>query len=116
MSFEALVSGLPALAELNKGKGRNRDQFPVLNTEEADPAKFWDSLNWDQKMEVGSVGIHFNMMTANYRWDCGYQDKRRKHTPFKDLSRSQKKIIATALKEKDNPYSMFDLLGMLKLR
>lgn len=107
--LESLVAILPALHELNKDKGRNRDQFPVINTQEVDPDMFWNNLNWKQKVEVGGIGVHFNMMSANYKWDCG-------QTKFKDLKKIQKKIIATALKEKDNPYSMFDLLGMLKLR
>ena len=71
------------LAELDKGKGLNRNQYPVLDTEYIDPETWWDILTEDQKIDVGGIAIHFKKMSANYRWDC-YDTK------FCDLKKSQK--------------------------
>jgi hypothetical protein len=96
------------LAELDKGKGLNRDQFPVLDTEYTDPETWWDILTDDQKMDVGSVAIHFNKMTGNYRWGCYY-------TKYSNLKKSQKQIVKFVLAQKDKDYSMFPLQSLLKI-
>jgi hypothetical protein len=96
------------LAELDYGKGLNRDQFPVLNTEYTDPETWWNTLIFDHKLDVGCVAMHFNKITANYRWD-NYTTK------YCDLRKSQKKIIAFVLAQKDKNYSMFPLLSFIKI-
>jgi hypothetical protein len=96
------------LAELDKGKGLNRNQYPVLDTEYIDPETWWDILTEDQKIDVGGIAIHFKKMSANYRWDC-YDTK------FCDLKKSQKQIITFILAQKDKYYSMFPLQTLLKI-
>lgn len=56
-------------------------------------SKWWNSLNWDKKVEVGGMAVHYHKMSPMYKWDCGYTDRRRKHTPFDQLSKSQQKIV-----------------------
>lgn len=96
------------LAELDKGKGLNRDQFPVLDTEHIDSETWWDILTENQKMDVGSIAMHFNKMSANYRWNCY-------NTKYCDLKKSQQKIIKFVLTQKDKDYSMFPLQSLLKI-
>ena len=95
------------LAELDKGKGLNRNQFPVLDNEYTDPETWWDMLTEYQKIDVGSVAMHFNKISPEYRWNCY-------NTKYVDLRKSQKKIIAFVLAQKDKDYSMFPLQSMVK--
>ena len=95
----------------------NRDHYPVFNTDETCPEKFWDSLNkgkfflfgrrkqYYKKIEVGSLAVDQGFMTANYGFNCS-SDK------YKDLSKRQQKIIKLALSCKNEIYTPFSLRGM----
>jgi len=105
------------IAELNKeiceGKTiRIKDKFPSLRTRKRIIQNWWNNLSPDDKLEVGSAAIHFNMMTANFPWKCGYQE----HIPsdFDDLSRNQKRIVKLVFSNRDEVYHPFDLRYILK--
>jgi hypothetical protein len=104
------LKGIAVLAiglhKLDEGKGLNRDQYPVLDNECTNPETWWDILSFNQKMDVGSVAIHFNKMSGNYRWNT--------ESKFCDIKKSQQKIIKFVLAQKDTNYSMFPLQSMLK--
>jgi len=106
-NLKAIAILATVLHELDEGKGLNRDQFPVLNNEHTNPETWWDILTFNQKVEVGNVAVHYRKMSPNYRYDC-YETK------YKDLKKSQQKIIKFVLAEKDKNYSMFPLQSMLK--
>jgi hypothetical protein len=97
------------LHRLDDGKGLNRDHYLILNTEYIDPETWWNTLTETQKINVGGIAIHFNKMSANYRWDCY-------NTKYCDLKKSQKKIITFVLAQKDKDYSMFPLQSLLKIK
>jgi hypothetical protein len=105
---EGIAIAAPFLHELNKGKGKNRDEMPILNTE-LPVDQWWDSLDYQGKVSVGMVALHFYMMTPNSKFICN-------ETKFKDLPKRQQKRIENCLKEKDYPYSMYDIKGLFKLR
>jgi hypothetical protein len=102
--FEA--AALWGTVDLNMGNGTNRDVYPVLDMELTDPEAWWDILTFSQKMDVGSIAIHYNRMTGNYRWNT--------NSKYQDLKKSQKAIIAYILSKKDFPWSMLPLEGLLK--
>jgi hypothetical protein len=111
------LSIVPALAKLSEGQGRNRDKYPVFNTEENDPQKFWDSLNkgkyytlcgkraYRNKADVGSLALHQGFMGPNTCWDAW-------STKYKDLSKKQQKIIIVTLKCKDEPYTIIGIRSL----
>jgi hypothetical protein len=92
--------------KFNMGKGKNRDAYSVLDVELTDSEAWWDTLNFNQKMDIGSIAIHFSKMTGNYKWNT--------ESKYKDLKKSQKTIIAFVLKQKDEQFSMFPLQGLLR--
>jgi len=113
-----LISVLPALNKLNEGQPKlNRDKYPAFNTDETDPEKFWNSLNhgkyftvcgkrcYHLKHDIGSLALDQGYMTPNTRWDGS-------STKYKDLNKKQQRIIAAALKCKDEAYSMFAIRGL----
>ena len=104
-SLNAIAVFAPYLHELNKGKGKNRKEFPFLNTDLENVNIWWDSLNEQQKHDVGGIAIHFNKMTANYRWN--------NFSNYDSLKKSQKKIIEFVFNRKDEDYTIFYLPGML---
>jgi hypothetical protein len=106
-NLKGIVVLATVLHKLDEGKGLNRDQFPVLDMNLTEAETWWDILTEYQKIEVGGIAIHFNKMSANYRWDC-YSTK------YRDLKKSQQKIITFVLAQKNKNYSMFPLESMLK--
>lgn len=121
LNYMELVTGIALaavkIAEMSKGMGLNRDQYPALNTEETDPEKFWNSLNhgkswiscgknyYDNKHQVGAVALNNGLMTANFKWD-------RWDTKFNDLSKRQQKIIKLVLYYKDEKYLVIGIRAM----
>jgi hypothetical protein len=107
------LKGIAVLAtvlhRLDNGKGLNRENYSTLDTEFTDPETWWNTLTETQKINVGGIAIHFNKMSANYRWDCY-------NTKYCDLKKSQKQIIKFVLTQKDKDYSMFPLQSMLKFK
>lgn len=99
----------PALHELNKGKGTNADEFKALQTEKATIEEWWNSLSWEQKVEVGSAGLHFGKMSPRYPWKCQLTDM------YSDLTKSQKKIVQFVWDKRNEKYSVFYLPALLKL-
>lgn len=111
-----LIKASTILAPLTKGT-TNKDIFPALKTYITDPEKFWDSLNngtsymcagrkcFNNKVDVGNLALHHKYMTANAKFDCS-------NTLFKDLKPSQKRVIASTLKTKDEPYTIVSIRGM----
>lgn len=116
----ALVHIIPVLHELNKGKGKNSDTFLVLNTTLTNSEQWWDSLNagkrvkvcgrlsWIKKIDVGEIALHFRKMSARYKWDCSSKK-------YKDVTKSQRKIIDFVFAQRDKKFSVFDLKGLFKL-
>jgi hypothetical protein len=117
---EALALLIGPLVELNEGQPKlNSDKWPVLKTNIPTVEEWWDSLNHGKicgeysylnKIEVGNVSVHLRLMTPNYRsWDCSSKK-------FTELAKSQQKKLRIIFKEKDNNYSLFDLMGLMGLR
>ena len=115
MTIGGLAEAALIIAKLNKGAGTNEDEYPALKTDEIDVGVWWDSLDWYGKVEIGGAAVHYRKMSANYKWNCGSQDKRRNHIPYLDLKKSQKKIIKSVFKERKDPFQRFYLAGMLGL-
>ncbi len=90
------------------------EKYPCLNTKETSIDSWWDKLNWGDKVDVGSAALYFCRMSANYKWDCGHSDKRRKQTKFKDLSKGQQRIIKYVWERRNTNYTMFYLPGLFK--
>lgn len=115
--IEGIAAALPALNQLSEGMGKNRDKYPVFDTEETDPEKFWDSLNkgpyhmfgrirqYHSKIDVGNLAVHQGFMTPNFIWYCGKEK-------FKDLPKRQQKIIAATLNTKDEKYLIISLRSL----
>ena len=98
------------LHEMNDNKIiKVKDKYPVLKTRKRNVINWWNSLNFSDKVDVGSVAIHYNKMSANYKWAC--QDE----TKFEDLSKGQQKIVKFVFSKRNDNWFMFDVLGMLKL-
>ena len=77
------------LANLNKeicgGKTlKIKDKFPTFKTRKKKTDSWWNNLNWSQKVEVGTVALHYRKMTPNYTWACQDCNK------FLDLTKGQK--------------------------
>lgn len=77
------------LANLNKeicgGKTlKIKDKFPTFKTRKKKTDSWWNNLNWSQKVEVGTVALHYRKMTPNYKWACQDCNK------FLDLTKGQK--------------------------
>jgi len=119
----AVLAFIPSLNKLNEGKGKNKDEFPVLNTEEKEVEKWWNNLNHEQRVEVGGIAIHYNEMTAGCRWGT-YRwefDEKTKHLEptglpylYSELPKSQQKRIKFVFSKKEENYSMFPLSAFFK--
>ena len=98
------------IVELNGGqKITVKEKYPVLNTEETDTIKFWNSLDTNDKIEIGIVALHYNQMSPNYRWHCDSSSS------FDTLPKKQQQIIKFCFNKRDDYWFMFDMLGLLKL-
>lgn len=107
MNILALAIAAPILAGLTKGP--NKRHYPSLNTTETDIEKWWDSLDWSNKVDVGGFAVHVGKLNPNHAWDCGYQDRRRKHTPFKDLPAKQKRTIKYCFSLRNDKHMAVDI-------
>lgn len=92
-----------SLKDLNKGKGKNNKQFNSLKTRKRTPQTWWNSLLIDEKINAGCVAMHFNLISANYKWKCKDEDM------FLGLNKSQQKIVKTIFERKNEPYSIIDI-------
>lgn len=98
------------LHELNDNKTiRTKDKYPCLKTRKRNVANWWNSLKWIEKVEVGSVALHYHKITANYPWKCYDEDK------FDNLTKGQKKIVSFVFSKRNSNWFMFDIAGMLRL-
>lgn len=108
--IEAVAALVPILHELNDNKViKAYDKYPVLKTELTNAEIWWDGLKYEEKMEVGSVALHYYKMSPNYKWKCKDSDL------YQDLTKGQKKIVNFVLSKKNDNWYMFDIAGMLKL-
>jgi len=108
--IEAIATLAPKLHELNNNKIiKVKDKYLVLRTKEKDVVSWWNSLNYLQKVEVGSVALHYHKMTPNYKWKCYDENK------FEDLTKGQQKIVTFVFSKRNDNWYMFDIAGMLKL-
>ena len=112
---EAICGIVPALHYLNKGKGKNYNQYPSLKTKKRKVDTWWDGLDKDNKVDVGGAAIHFGKMSANYKWRCQDIENDRKGSKFSDLTPSQKRIVKFVFEQRSKNYSMFDLVSLFKL-
>lgn len=108
-TFSAAATLMPLLVKLNEDRIiRNIEKYPVFDTELLNSEDWWNSLKWEEKVDVGGIAIHYKKMNANYKWNCN-------EILYKDLIKSQKKIIDFIFSKKDDNYYMFDLISLLKL-
>jgi hypothetical protein len=109
-SISAIASTIINMDELNGGKNiKLKTKYPVLKTRYKKVENWWNSLKWIEKVEVGSIAVHYHLMTPSYRFKCYDEDM------FDDLSKSQKKIVKTVFNKKNDMWYMFDFVSMLKL-
>ena len=113
--IEAVLALVPALHNLNKGKGNNSDQYPALKTRKRNAETWWDSLDWDKKVNVGNAALHFRKMSPSYPWRCQDIENDKGGSKFSQLTKSQQKIVKFVFEQRNKKYSMFDLAGLLKL-
>lgn len=109
-SISAIATAIVNMNELNGGKKiKLKTKYPVLKTRFKKVENWWNSLKWIEKVEVGSIAVHYHLMTPNYRFKCYDEDL------FSDLSNSQKKIVKSVFNKKNDMWYMFDFVSMLKL-
>lgn len=113
--IEAVLCLVPALHKLNKGKGKNSDQYPSLKTRKRNVETWWNGLDWHNKIDVGSAALHFGKMSSNYKWRCQTNENDGGGSRFSDLTKSQQKIVKFVFEQRNKKYSMFDLASLLKL-
>jgi hypothetical protein len=107
--FGAAAVLMPILYKLNGNKIiKNIEKFPILNTTLINSEAWWNNLNWEKKVDAGCIAIHYNKISANYKWNCN-------NTLYNDLTKSQKKIIDFIFSKKEDNYYKFDLISLLKL-
>nr|QBM02704.1 hypothetical protein [uncultured archaeon] len=111
-NISVLPAAILALHKLNKGKGKNYDQYPALKTKKRKVDIWWNSLDFHQKVEVGNVAIHFKKMSANYKWRCQDLENDKGGSKFSDLTNSQKRIVKFVFQQRSKKYSMFDLASL----
>ena len=98
------------LHELNGNKIiKAKDKYPVLKTRKKTAENWWNSLKYPEKVDVGSVALHYHKMTARYPWGC------KDETMFTDCTKSQQNIIKFVFTKRNDNWYMFDIMGMLKL-
>jgi len=98
------------LSKLNDGS-KNIEKYPVLNTEEIDAVVWWNSLNFGQKVDVGSVAMHYQQMSANFPWNC-YEGI---NGEFDKLGRNQKRIVKYVFSKRKDAWQMFPLEAIFKV-
>lgn len=113
----SLLHAIRAISKLDDQKQLNRDKFPVFNTDETDPEKFWNSLGkgkfmitcgkryYDNKHQVGSLALHNGLIKPSTGWDGN-------STKYKNLSKKQQRVIKIVLGYKDEPYTSISLRGL----
>jgi len=106
--METLIQILPSLIDLSKKicDGKYYDYYPSLKTKKRRIDNWWNSLNSDLRMDVGSAAIHFRKMTPNYKWNTNVN--------YIKLTKSQQKIIQYVFSRKKYPFCAFDLHGLFK--
>ncbi len=68
--FEIILNVFPILHELNDNKIiKVYEKYTSLKTIEQKVEPWWDSLDLNQKMEIGSVALHYRKMSPNYKWN-----------------------------------------------
>lgn len=87
---------------------KNSEYFSVLNTNLTVDA-WWNSLSHDDRVDIGGIAIHFNLITANCRSFNLIKD-------FNDLSSKQKTYIRYIYNKKDTNFSMFPMTGNIKVK
>jgi hypothetical protein len=111
--LKTALMAVEPLAKLNKsicgGKTlRIKDKFTSFKTRKKKVDPWWDSLDFDQKLEVGEVALHYRKMTARYPWAC--ED----HHKFSDLTNGQKKIVKFVFGQRNEIWHPFDLRFLFK--
>jgi purine nucleoside permease len=107
MSILVIIGAMQASEILDKGKGLNSDEFQVLSTEKLNAEAWWDTLDYHGKVDVGGIAIHYNRMSASYRWHCG-------ELKFKEIKKGQQRIIKYVFSKRDNKYMSFPLESLIK--
>lgn len=97
------MTALAARPELFGSDKKNSEHYPCLKTEAAKADDWWDGLDADKKFEVGSVAIHYNQMSANFRWAT---------KNFNLLTRGQQRIVRYVFSKRDSVYAKFPLEAM----
>ena len=86
-----------------------QEKYPCLITETTNVELWWNSLGFLQRVEVGSIAMHYNKMSANYKWKC-YDT----HS-FDTLTKGQKNIVKFVFSKRNDNWYMFDVSTLLKL-
>ena len=110
MSEKLLVTALACakLADIQKElghDGKTNMEFFELPVNDKDVETWWDSSTWEIRHNIGSLLVHYNIMSAECAWD-GY-------STFDRLGTSQIKRIKKAWKIRRDSYRMFDLAAMM---
>lgn len=105
--LKGILVAAESITTLNGGAGTNEEEYTVLKTKETKVESWWDGLDWGEKIDVGSVAIHYHKMSANYKWNC-------RNTPYSGLTKSQQKIIDWIFVRRFEKFQRFYLNGMLK--
>lgn len=116
MTLEKSIVAAQFLHELNKDYKNQLyyHQFKCLKTRFKTSERWWNSLNWSNQIEVGSVALHFYKMSARYPWKCGIIHG--EGCKYNELTKSQKKIVDFCYSIRKNKYSMFHLPGLIGLK
>ena len=108
--LENAIACIPDLHTITMllGGGTNADHYKALKTIHKTSKDWWNSLNWDEKIEVGSVLIHFRLMSANSRYydTCEYDA----------LKKNQKKKVNHVFHRKNDTWCVFDIAGLMGLQ
>lgn len=110
---QGMIALAQALHTLNKGQPKlNRDKYTSLKTRKRNVENWWDSLTYENKIDVGSAALHFDLMTANYKWK--YQSRENDGgSLFSDLTKSQQIIIKTVFSKRNDKYSVIDFASTM---
>jgi hypothetical protein len=80
-----------------------KEKYPVLKTRKKSIENWWNSLNYTQKVEVGSVVVHYNKMSVNYKWYCQPDDT------FEKLTKGQQRLINFAFLKRNERWFFIDV-------
>jgi len=94
------------LENLEGKTGKNRDHYVCFSKidEFENHIDWWDSLDWDSKVDVGGVACKYGFMTAGCAWGC---DEVKSY--YNTLSKSQQKRIKRVFSLADEKYVSFYL-------